>query len=555
MQSAVHLRPIRPDSSALLVGAGIGAVLAACNVYTGLTTAYVDGGSITAVILGYACLRARGGSDAKRLDVVQATASSAAVMVGVIGLAGPWPAMQVLGRATPSWILAAWGLALGVLGVVLAHALRARLIERERLPFPTGAATARVAEALTTGDAGASDRKVRTLFVATALAAAVAYAQQGALWLPGVVEVTFAVFGAQAVLGVGLSPLVMATGALVGVRTAITMAIGGAFVWIGLVPWLQRAGAIPSGELSDAVTWLMWPAMGLLVGEVGGGLANERGTFRRAWADLSGLAHAAARRPTRLLLAGCGTLLAAVGLVVVGRGALDVPAPLTVAALVLAVVLSVVVARAAGETDVAPVGTAGTLGQLMVGAHGPVASLVGGSIPCGLASQTAQGLWILAASHHARGDLRRIVGAQLLGVVVGTAVAVPVYQLLVATRGIGTDAMPAWAAVAWAATAQAVQRGGASEGALLMGALGLVAGAAIAFRRARRASSRLPSPTALAIGALTPLAFSNAVLFGAVLFAGWRRLGPSSAASHAATVAAACMAGEALLAIALALLG
>lgn len=553
----MSLRSIRPDSSALLVGAAIGAVLAACNVYTGLTTAYVDGGSITAVILGYACLRARGaGIDTpKRLDLVQATASSAAVMVGVIGLAGPWPALHVLGRTTPAWILVTWGLALGVLGVALAHALRARLIVRDRLPFPTGAATAQVAEALASDEAGASKRKVRTLLVAVALAAAIAYAQQGQTWLPGAVEVTLVVFGAQAILGVGLSPLVVATGALVGVRTAIAMAVGGAFVWLALVPWLQRAGAIASGELSDAVTWLMWPAMGLLVGEVIGGLASERGTWRRAWADLAGLARTARSRPALLVLGGGGTMLAAAVLVVVGRSALGVPVPLTIASLVLAVVLSVVVARAAGETDVAPVGTAGTLGQLMVGAHGPVASLAGGSIPCGLASQTAQGLWILAAGDRLRSDPRRILGAQLLGVVVGTAIAVPVYQLLVATRGIGTEAMPAWAAVAWAATAQAVQHASAPTGALVAGIIALVAGLAIALRRARRADSRLPSPTALAIGALTPLAFSNAVLLGALLVGAWRRLAPSSAVAHAATVAAACLAGEALLAIALALVG
>ena len=38
---------------AVLVGCGIGALLAAGNVYTGIKTGFIDGGSISAAVLGF----------------------------------------------------------------------------------------------------------------------------------------------------------------------------------------------------------------------------------------------------------------------------------------------------------------------------------------------------------------------------------------------------------------------------------------------------------------------------------------------------------------------
>jgi len=47
--------------------------------------------------------------------------------------------------------------------------------------------------------------------------------------------------------------------------------------------------------------------------------------------------------------------------------------------------------------------------------------------------------------------------AQVLGVVVGAAVSVPVYEVIASSYGLGTEAMPAVAAVSWKATAEAMQ--------------------------------------------------------------------------------------------------
>ncbi len=533
----------------LAVGSAIGAVLAASNVYTGLTTAYVDGGSITAAILGYGLLRAgaRGPVAVGRINVVQATASTAAIMVGVVGLAGPWPALHLLGHEVSPWVLVPWGIALGVLGIVLAHALRPALVERERLPFPTGAATAEVVHALTQR-AGEGRRRALVLALAAVLAGIVAYAQQRGGWLPGEIAIPLAALGVDAALGVGLAPLVVATGALFGLRTGLAMAGTGAVVWAFVVPWLHAHGVVATAEFPDAIAWLMWPAVGLLLGDGVVALASQRHALVRSFADLARLQRAATLSRT------AGVLSAVLAIALLGRLALGVPLVVCLAALALSVVLSAMIGRAAGETDVAPVGAAGALAQVALGSRGPLASLVAGSIPCGVASQTAQGLWAFAATHLLGARVRPVVIAQIAGVVVGACVSVPVYELLVRTHGLGTEAMPAWGAVAWAATATAVQSDGAAPaGALAAAVIGLTTGIAAAWIRARRPDTLVPSPTAVAIGALTPAAFSAAALLGAIAMFGWARRAPGSAALHGPTVAAGCITGEALVAIVLAL--
>jgi uncharacterized oligopeptide transporter (OPT) family protein len=555
MRSAPELG-LRP----LVVGALIGAVLAASNVYTGLKTAFVDGGSITAVILGYGLLRASGAtSRARQLNIVQTTASSAAVMVAVIGLAGPWPALRSVGTIVPGWALVAWGIALGTIGVAMATGLRGALIDRARLAFPTGAATAEVIAALARhGDPGASGgraassehhRRLWILGTSATIAAVLAGLQQGPQWLPAVVALPIAALGPTAVVSIATSPLVLATGVMVGHRTALAIAASGLLVWMLLVPSLLARGLIASAELGDAIAWTMWPAVGLLLGEGAYALASRAASLRSVLADLRGLAETRGR--SRVVIAVLGA--AALTLVVVGRGVLGVPMVLTAAALVLALVLAAIIGRAAGETDVAPVGAAGALGQLAVGASGITTSLVGGSIPCGVGSQTAQGLWAFATTRALGAAPQPVVLAQLLGVVVGALVAVPTYLLLVSTYPIGSEQLPAWGAMAWRATAQAVQGSSAAPpGAIVAATVALALALLAAHRRARVPSSWVPSPTAVAIGALTPCSFAMAMWVGAAAAWLWSKRAPVSAARHGATVAAGCIAGEATIAIVLA---
>src|SRR5205807_65473 len=123
-----------------------------------------------------------------------------------------------------------------------------------------------------------------------------------------------------------------------------------------------------------------------------------------------------------------------------------------------------VCARAAGETDLAPLGAMGGLTQIMLGgiANGsPGSTLFGGGVVSGAATQTSQMMWSFKAGHLLGASPRRQIVAQCAGAIVGVAVAVPVFALIVRAYGLGTPVMPAAAPLSWKVTAEAVA-GGAS---------------------------------------------------------------------------------------------
>ena len=102
---------------------------------------------------------------------------------------------------------------------------------------------------------------------------------------------------------------------------------------------------------------------------------------------------------------------------------------------------------------------AGALGQILFGAPSIVTSLVCGGAVIGPAAQTAQTMWAFKAGHRLKANAHVQALGQLLGLVVGAVVVVPVYSLVVRVYGIGTTVMPAPGAISWKATADAVQLG------------------------------------------------------------------------------------------------
>jgi hypothetical protein len=137
--------PAPPEATvrALVVGCGIGIVLAAGNVYTALKAGFIDGGNITAALLGFVIFSSVKNLARRRYgplenNITQTTAASAAIMSFVVGLPGPVAALDMMGMVPPGWAMAVWGAAAGLLGIAAAIVLRRKLIVDDALPFPTG---------------------------------------------------------------------------------------------------------------------------------------------------------------------------------------------------------------------------------------------------------------------------------------------------------------------------------------------------------------------------------------------------------------------------------
>jgi OPT family oligopeptide transporter len=557
---------------AVVAGCVLGAVLAAANVYTGLKTGFLDGGSITASVLAFAWFRAaKRRYGALENNLTQTISSSAAVMSMVVGVAGPIPALALSGHVAGSGALVLWGLALGALGVLVALLLRAQLVLAEALPFPTGTATAEVIVAMVTAGSSAL-RRARTLLIAALIAGLIGWLRDGPLSLvPQELLLPVSVFGASAQtlsLGVSLSPLLLSTGLLIGLRAAGSMLAGSLLGWALIAPLLLQWGIVVDAEHGRLLDWLMWPGAALMLSGSLTSLAMESRSLVRGVRDLHALAtgrdaqaeselatpladRVGAANPLLVL-----TFVSVAVVVLVAQTTFDLSPLTTLLALALALVLSSVCARSAGETDMAPVGAMGGVTQLLFGGSGNVASIASGAVVAAAASQTAQTLWAFKCGQRLGASLKAQLLGQLLGVGVGALVVVPTYEVVARVYGIGTETMPAPAVLSWKATADAVQGGlsalppHAATAALVAGVLGVV----LTLLARTKLERWLPSPIAIGIGFLTPVSLSVAVLVGAVALVWLTATRPVWTEENISSLAGGAIAGESLFAVLLAAL-
>jgi uncharacterized oligopeptide transporter (OPT) family protein len=557
---------------ALVTGCAIGVVLAAGNVYTGLKTAFIDGGSITAALLSFMLF-----STFKRLgrtpygalenNITQTTASSAAIMGFVAGLPGPIPALTLLGHSFPGWAIALMGAAIGMVGIFAATLLREKLVVEDALPFPTGRATAELIETMYAGRATAV-RRAWLLGTAAAVAMALTWFRDGR---PAVLPQTLAFGGAIAgvatsalTLGLSVSPLVFSTGAMVGLRMSTSMLLGAVIAYAGIAPALLGHGIVREAAYASLSSWLVWPALGLLLAGSFLPLLLEGGVLLRSLRDLGsvllrltapakGGPEPASARPRGLALL---LLASVVVIVVVGRRTFGIHPAVSLGGLVVALVLANICGRATGETDLAPVGAIGTLTQFIFGGKGHAISMITGWITMGSSSQTSQTLWAFRAGARLGASPKAQVGAQILGAMLGALVVVPVYLVLVRSYGLGTEAMPAPSALSWKATAEAV-RGGLS--ALppygpAAGGIGIGIGILLTFLGRARFGRFVPSPAAMGAAMLLPASLSVAAFAGAATIAAARRLRPGFDEQSAMALAAGGIAGESLMGVFIAIL-
>jgi putative OPT family oligopeptide transporter len=542
---------------AALAGSALGALLAAGNVYASLKIGYLDGGSITASVLAFALLASRKRNDTNAYSVQennlsQSIASSAAVMAATTGLVTNIAALSLSGRQYAPWWVGIWGVLLGVLGVGIACLLRPRLLEVERLPFPTGRATAEVIDALHAARSALRGR-VTVLLAGFVVAAAVTWFRDAwhvlpqALFLPGSAP---ALVTASVALGVSLSPMMLASGSLIGPRAGTSMLIGSIGAWGVLAPALLARHWVAGADYPSLLAFLVWPGVALLLASA---LTSLAGSFRGIVRGLRDLRFVRGERSRFWLIVSLCSVLA---IVLVAWRVFQVKPVMAALALCFALIFAAVSARAAGETDIAPAGTGGTIAQILFGAPSLATSLMTGGIVGGIAGQTAQSMWAFKAGQAFRADERKQAYAQLLGVAVGAVVVVPIYDVVLRAYGLGTSTLPAPGALSWKATAEAVQLGRsalpehAASAALLAFALGVI----LSLLGGTRAARFAPSPVALGIACLIPASLSGAVFVGAMLLVLARALRRRWADDYAPSLAAGAIAGEALMGIAIAAL-
>jgi len=586
---------------AILMGGVIGGVMSLSNLYIGLKTGWGLGVGITACIVSYAVWQAlmRFGLARTEMTILenncmQSTATSAGVSTGGTMVSAIAAYLIITGEHISWPVLTAWTAFLALLGVAVAVPMKRQMINREQLAFPSGIAAAETLRSLYAGG-GTALKKARSLFVALAAGLVVQWFVEGqsgvssapawlmALAIPATWPLPLRIGGKPAAsfgLSLPLDPQMMAAGAIVGLRTAASMALGGVILFGILGPWLDATGvfadmhatgAIDSPDVSPGVIrrWGLWTGSAMMVTAGLTAFAFQWRSLVHALAGLTSLfgrPTAAARDPVAhvevpLSWFAAGTLVAGTGCILIMWLEWSVPLALGVVAVLLAFVLSLVACRAAGETDITPIGAMGKITQLMYGVVAPAnitTNLMTASITSGAASHAADLLTDLKSGYLLGGNPRQQTISQLFGVVAGTIASVPAYLFVVQRDPgrLGSESLPAPSAKVWAGVAELLAKGidALPSGALVAIAVGAALGIALTLLEEFGPKSWrpwLPSTTGLGIAGVIPAFNAIAMFAGALLAWLYARARPRDAEAFTVPVSSGLIAGESLMGVAI----
>jgi hypothetical protein len=383
---------------AVLMGSGLGFLLAFTNVYIGLKAAWTVNVALTACIVSFSLWQvllrvglARTSMSILENNCMQSTASAAGYSTGQMITCG-LPALLLLsvtpatpgGQPLPWWQVAAWVFFMALLGVVMAVPMKRSMINHDRLKFPSGIAAAETLHSLYSRAAETAGKARVLLYAAmtagiTPLLMDLRVRAGGTLlpsvsraldWLParGVDPRTGARFVPSDWTMVLDHKLVMAgVGILVGLRVCASMVLGGLLLAYVVGPLGLSAGAVT--EPGQA-----WLEIGLWVGApmlVCSGLLSLLFSARALARGVRGLTSrnlsvtGNVEVPFAVFVAGVA--IAGSALVVMGHLYFQISWAVGVLSLGMVFALSLAACRATGESDITPTGPMATLTQLAYG--------------------------------------------------------------------------------------------------------------------------------------------------------------------------------------------
>ena len=568
---------------AIASGMLIGALLTPCNIYSGLKIGWSFNISIIALLLSagfwalLARLRISGHLGAGEANIAQTAASSSANIISG-GLVAPIPALAMItGTNMPPMQLLMWVFAVSFLGVWVAWYLRASLILRADLPFPTGRATAEtLLEIFDQGREAAL--KLRVLLSSAAIAGILKWFDTGAFPLPRP-GLAFALPASGRLSGfAGLSAknltfvfdpslLLAGFGAIIGIRAGLSLLLGAILSWGILGPWGLSQGFIEPGPndldanwFATMIEWLLWPGVSLMVGSALTRFVLQGVSYRLTAPEAD--RHSSGDNDDAMVTRLLGLSLASALVVIAQVMIFDIHWFIATLAVPIAFLLAMVASRVVGETGIPPIGAIGKVSQLSTGVIAPgetTANLIGANVAGGAAGQSADLLNDLKVGHMIGTPPRLQIVAQCFGVLTGSVIGSIVYLRLIPDPAtmLVTEEWPAPAVVTWKVVAETLHNGlGAIPvSALLAVAIGAGAGIAGAWLQHRRAPWWLPNIPAFGLAMVIPASISITMFFGSLVGKFLDRYRPDLAQRFLIAAASGLIAGESLTGVARALLG
>ncbi|MDZ4697643.1 MAG: OPT family oligopeptide transporter [Deltaproteobacteria bacterium] len=584
---------------AVVMGSLMGFLLAFTNLYIGLKTGWGFGVGITACIMSYSVWNGlwkarlvRSPMSILETNCMQSTASSAGYSTGntmvsaiaallMLSVTPDKPA----GQHIPVVVLVSWTVFIAILGVALAIPMKRNLINVERLKFPSGLAAATTLQSLYS-QGGEAILKARALMWAaigsglTPVLMDLKIRPEGKSRIPLLPSESpvlnfLPARGVHPGTGEALAPsdwtmvldhklVLVAAGALVGLRICISMTIGGLALAYLVGPAGLSTGAVknPAAAWREIGVWLGAPMM------VGSGLLSFAFQWKSIVRSVRGGPQAANAfiPPAGVEVPNSWfwTLVAigGFGIMVIAQLFFAIPWHLSLLGVAFTYLLALVACRTTGESDITPTGPMGKLVQLTYGVLIPqnaTANLMTAGITSGAALSAADLLVDLKSGYLLGANPRRQFVAQTFGIVAGTLASVTGFYMLVpdASALLGTAqhpaTFPAPAAQAWLAVARVFQKGIGSLHPMAQDMViwGLVIGVGLTLleKVGRGMRNYLPSATGLGLGLLLPFPYPLSMLMGALAAWAWVKWDRKRADRYTVALSSGIVAGESIVGV------
>lgn len=461
---------------AIVMGMIIGGFMSLTNLYIGLKTGWGLGVTITACVLSFSIWKVLRKlfpwfitTDMTLLEnnSMKSTASSAGYTTGGTMVSAIAAYVIITGHHLSFWVLTGWTVFLGIAGVVMAIPMKKQMINIEKLPFPSGTATAETLKSLYAGDE--SKKQTNSLLVFALVGAVITVVRDLFEWI----KYTYAVFGdrlATYTVSMETSLIMVAAGALMGWRTAWSILFGGILNYIVLAPVLFDMGVIKELGYKGISSWSLWFGASVMVAA---GFTSFFMQWKVAVKAFSGVKDIFSREKKELTEIEkvevpmswffWGILVGGAGIAFIMYYVFDIAVWVSALAVILSFFLAIVACRATGETDTTPVGALGQVTQAFYGMIRPgsmVTTLMTASVTSGIAGSSADLLTDLKTGYLLGANSRKMFIAQFIGIFAGTAIIVPAFYLIVPTPDVlGSDYFPAPAAQVWAGVAKLLGQG------------------------------------------------------------------------------------------------
>jgi uncharacterized oligopeptide transporter (OPT) family protein len=546
----------------VIVGVVVALIIGSAYPYCVLKLGFGPNLSVVSAFFGFIALvlilRAAG-TNARENNIVQTMGTSAgqtAFMCVLLAAFDMLNANQVLVPAINlgTWQIFFWLCSASFLGILLAVPMRRHYIDEENLTYADGLAAGETIRVLHEGrDKGASAAPVKALGIGSLASGVLMFVTSFVKWIPD----TWFFPGMQPMnIGLNWSLLSFGSGLLVGFRICLAMAIGTAVSWFILPSYLFSNGMIPEQTYPATLRWVMWPATGLMVA---GGLASLALKWNLIVKTFRGLRGSRMdRRDFPMKFVVIGSIVMTIALCLIQYISMGIPVWLSFIAILLSLPLMLVGLRVLGETNWGPISAMSNMMQAIFAFISP------GNVPVNMSSSGLTGT-IAVTSEALMQDFKagKVVGsnprsltiAQLIAAPVGSMATALVYPVLRGRFGIGPEGLSSPISVKWAGFAELLTKGFAAlpPGCLVGLAIGISVGVILTLVAEKR-SRVVPSPAAIGIGMLIPASVLITFILGGVGQLIWARTSSQSENDYRIPLASGLIAGEAILAVVLAIL-